>query len=143
VPRVYLDYNCFQRGFDDLRQPRIRHEAETCQQLFALAESHKIELVWSFMHDDETALCPFRTRRHEALRLAKLCRIRVAPQGAIRLQALDFQLQAHLSAKDAVHLACAVFVQAEAFLTCDDSFRKRAARLKLALRLANPFDYLP
>ncbi|MGA2052614.1 MAG: hypothetical protein ABSH19_04810 [Opitutales bacterium] len=95
------------------------------------------------MHDDETALCPFRARRQGALRLAKLCPVRVAPRDAIRLQALDFQLQAHLSAKGAIHLTCAVFAKAQVFLTCDDSFRKRAARLKLALRLLNPFDYVP
>ena len=93
------------------------------------------------MHDDEAALCPFRGRRHEALRLAGSCRLRVAYSEEVRLQAVDFQLRAHLSAKDSLHLACAVFAETEAFLTCDDSFKKRAARLKLALHLSNPFDY--
>ncbi|MGK7918877.1 MAG: hypothetical protein AB4080_02550, partial [Trichodesmium sp.] len=56
---IYLDYNCFQRGFDDPRQTRIQMEALACQELFIRAEVGTIKLVWSFMHLDETNLCPF------------------------------------------------------------------------------------
>ena len=56
---VYLDYNCFQRGFDDSRQIRIQMEALACQEIFERAEAGQIQLVWSFMHEDETAICPF------------------------------------------------------------------------------------
>lgn len=38
---VYLDYNCFQRGFDDPRQARIRMEALACQEIFEQAEADK------------------------------------------------------------------------------------------------------
>ena len=31
---IYLDYNCFQRGFDDPRQIRIQMEALACQEIF-------------------------------------------------------------------------------------------------------------
>lgn len=40
---IYLDYNCFQRGFDDPRQFRIRMEALACQEIFANAENGKLE----------------------------------------------------------------------------------------------------
>jgi predicted nucleic acid-binding protein len=39
--------------------------------------------------------------------------------------------------KDAVHLACASFVGADAFLTCDDSLIRRAKRLKLETMVMN------
>ena len=32
-PLVYLDYNCFQRGFDDPAQVRIQMEALACQEV--------------------------------------------------------------------------------------------------------------
>ncbi len=35
---IYLDYNCFQRGFDDPRQMRIQMEALACQEVFLKAE---------------------------------------------------------------------------------------------------------
>ena len=64
---LYLDYNCFQRGFDDRRQVKILMEALACQALFSAAEQNTVTLVWSFMHDDETLLCPFPTRQQEAM----------------------------------------------------------------------------
>ncbi len=46
---IYLDYNCFQRGFDDPRQVRIQMEALACQEIFIEAEKGDIELIWSFI----------------------------------------------------------------------------------------------
>lgn len=59
---IYLDYNCFQRGFDDPRQVRIQMEAVACQAIFTQAQTEYVSLVWSFMHQDETELCPFVER---------------------------------------------------------------------------------
>ncbi len=49
---IYLDYNCFQRGFDDHRQIRIQMEALACQEIFNRTEREELQLVWSFMHED-------------------------------------------------------------------------------------------
>jgi hypothetical protein len=81
--RVYLDYNGFQRGFDDPHQVRIQIESLACQEIFNRAERGQIELVWSFMHQDESLLRPFPDRQLEAFRLATLCRVRVGPEQAI------------------------------------------------------------
>ncbi len=56
---IYLDYNCFQRNFDDLSKVKIKMEAIACQWIFAQAEKENIRLVWSFMHEDENVLSPF------------------------------------------------------------------------------------
>ena len=53
-----------------------------------------------------------------------------------------FQNKANLAAKDAIHLACAVYIQASAFITCDDGVIKRAKRLNLSIQIANPVDYI-
>ena len=106
---LYLDYNCFQRAFDDPAQIRIQMEALACQEITFRAEQQAdLELVWSFMHDDETTLCPFPDRKIEALRLARLYQRRIGPEQAIYDQAKQFQQQAQLSAKEAIQLACAV-----------------------------------
>jgi predicted nucleic acid-binding protein len=138
---IYLDYNCFQRGFDDPRQIRIQMEALACQEIFVRAEEGRLRLVWSFMHEDETILCPFPERKYEVLRLAALCQVRVGPEQKIYELAKSFQKRGKLSAKDAVHLACASFVGADVFLTCDDSLIRRAKRLKLETAVMNPVDY--
>ncbi len=56
---IYLDYNCFQRRFDDPSQIKIQLEALACEEIFLRAEIEEIQLAWSFMHEDETLLCPF------------------------------------------------------------------------------------
>jgi predicted nucleic acid-binding protein len=100
-------------------------------------------VAWSFMHEDETVLCPFPERKYEVLRLAGLCKVRIGPKEEIRGLAQSFQQQGGLSAKDAVHLACASHVGAGFFLTCDDNVIKQAKRLGLVRpTVMNPVDYI-
>jgi hypothetical protein len=141
VRRLYLDYNCFQRRFDDQRQPRIRGEAQACVFILEQAGS-EVELVWSFMHEDENAFCPFPARRVEVGRLTERCAISIRPVEAVRRRAHELQGIGNLSAKDALHVACAVQAKADWFLTCDDQLLRRFARLNLGLRAANPVAYL-
>ena len=139
---VYLDYNCFQRGFDDPRQVRVQIETLACQEIFARAEQDALRLIWSFMHEDETLLCPFPARKHEAFRLATLCKVRLGPKDEVYTLAQALRNTANLSAKDAVHLACAVHGRADFFLTCDDRLLKPAKRLALDVGVLNPVDYI-
>ncbi|CAD7766804.1 MAG: hypothetical protein DNFNHJIP_00204 [Candidatus Argoarchaeum ethanivorans] len=139
---IYLDYNCFQRGFDDTNQIRIQMEALACQEIFIEAERREVQLVWSFMHEDETILCPFPERKYEVLRLATLCENRIGPEKEIYEFAKSFQKKEALSAKDAIHLACAAFVGAKYFLTCDDRLIRQANRLNLKTIVMNPVDFI-
>lgn len=141
---IYLDYNCFQRGFDDPRQIRIQMEALACQEIFIMAEQNEIRLVWSFMHEDENILCPFSERKYEVSRLTTLCKVRVGPREEIYNLAKSFQEKAGLSAKDAIHLACACYAKASFFLTCDNDLIKqsRSKRLKLEVTVMNPVEYI-
>ena len=139
---IYLDYNCFQRGFDDLQQFRIRMEALACQEIFANAENGKLELAWSFMHEDETYLCPLPERKEAVWKLAELCKIRIGPHEDIRELAKSYQERSNISAKDSVHIACAIYAEAEVFLTCDDRLIKQAQHLSLHIKVANPIEYV-
>ena len=139
---LYLDYNCFQRGFDDPGQIRIQMEALACQEIFIKAERSEAQLVWSFMHQDETSLCPFPVRKYEALRLAALCKKRLGPKKKIYHLAKSFQDSSSLGVKDAIHLACAVESKANYFLTCDDRLIKQSKQLNLTLILSNPVDFI-
>jgi predicted nucleic acid-binding protein len=139
---IYLDYNCFQRGFDDPSQIKIQMEALACQEVFNRAERREIRLVWSFMHQDETLLCPFPERKIEVLRLASLCQERLRPSEDVYRLAKALQSEANLWAKDAIHLACAVYSGAKLFLTCDDRLAKQARRLTLAFAVMNPIEFI-
>lgn len=139
---IYLDYNCFQRGFDNPQQVKIQMEALACKEIFSNTERKTVRLVWSFMHEDESILCPFLERKLEVLRLSALCEIRVGPKNDIYNLAKDFQQRARLSSKDAIHLACAYYSKCNFFLTCDDELIKRSTRLNLEIRVINPVEYI-
>ncbi len=88
---LYLDYNCFQRSFDNPEDPRIREEALACHEIFLRAQQNKIKLIWSFMHNDETSLCPFPGRKLEVLQLSSFCKTRTGPEEEIYHLALLYQ----------------------------------------------------
>ena len=142
IDLIYLDYNCFQRGFDDPNQIRIQMESLACQEIFIMAEQEKIELIWSFMHEDETVLCPFPERRDESNRLAKICKVRIGPKKEIYNYAKSFCQKFNLPAKDAIHLACALFCKADFFITCDDNLIKCAKNLDIGIKIVNPVDFI-
>ncbi len=139
---IYLDYNCFQRAFDDLRQLRIQMEALACEWIFEQTQQGQIQLVWSFMQHDENHLCPFLERQIEVLRLAQLCTVQINPETVIYHAAQEFHQTARLSPKDATHLACAEFIQADYFITCDDQLLRQTHRLTLHSKTMNPINYL-
>jgi len=139
---IYLDYNCFQRRFDDPGQVRIQLEALACEEIFMRAEIEEIQLVWSFMHEDETLQCPFPNRLNVAFILSTLCKMRIGPEDEICEAALELQKRSKIASKDALHLACALFAGADYFLSCDDRLVRQAKRLDLNMTISNPVDYI-
>lgn len=108
----------------------------------SLQEQKEVRLVWSFMHEDENIFCPFLERKIEVARLSTICKIRIGPGKEIYNLAKDFQRRAKLSAKDAIHLACAYHAKCRYFLTCDNELIKRAKRLNLEIKIMNPVEYI-
>ncbi len=139
---IYLDYNCFQRPFDDPLNTRIQTEALACVEIIRRTDEAEVELVWSFVHEDESQLCPFPERRGDMLLLARICRRRQGPAESIRQRAKRFVSELRLSDKDALHLAAAIESGANFLLTCDDRFLHRANRAGLGIAIMNPVEYI-
>jgi hypothetical protein len=139
---VYLDYNCFQRGFDDQDQTRIRLESAACERIFADAERGAVSLIWSFMHEDENRLCPFVDRKEEIRRLSSVCAARIGPDEEIRALAKELEKKTGLGAKDALHLAAAKHGGAERFVTCDDNILSKKVKIPIDIQIMNPVDYI-
>ena len=139
---VYPDYNCFQRSFDDQRQVRIRIESAACEAIFSFAALGQVRLIWSFIHEDENALCPFLDRKIEVLSLAGLCRVQVAPEHEILDRAEALERKYRLSPKDSLHVASAIHADADVFITCDDDVRKKMAGKIERLLIQYPQEYV-
>ena len=57
---IYLDYNCFQRRFDDPSQIRIQLEALACEEIFLRAEIEEVRLAWSLCMRMRPCFAPSR-----------------------------------------------------------------------------------
>jgi predicted nucleic acid-binding protein len=116
-------------------------ESSACEQIFDAVEDGTLQLVWSFIHQDENSVCPFPDRKLEVIRLSGLCEVRVDPSEKIRNIASQLTRKAGISAKDALHVACATHSGSQYFLTCDDQLLKKRDKLKLDFLMMNPVEY--
>jgi predicted nucleic acid-binding protein len=94
------------------------------------------------MHEDETLLCPFPDRLNVAFILSTLCKMRIGPEEQIYESSLEFQRRSKMTSKDAIHLACALFIKADYFLSCDNRLVSQAKKFGLKMKILNPVDYI-
>ena len=74
--------------------------------------------------------------------LSTICRIRIGPEEQIYESALEFQRRSKMTSKDAIHLACAHFIKADYFLSCDNRLVSQAKKLGLNMAISNSVDYI-
>jgi predicted nucleic acid-binding protein len=138
--RVYLDLCCLKRPFDDQAQPRIHLESEAVLAL-AGAAAEKVEFLRGAALDLENEQNPLPQRAARVRLWLESLPLRDAPVVALEgrtkeLMALGFKNF------DALHVASAEVLGADALSTCDDRFlaaaRRHASHLKV--RVVNPLD---
>ena len=143
--RLYLDACSLNRPFDDQSQVRVRLESEAVLAILERMEHGGWTLLSSAALEFELLQIPDPQRRARTLRLLSVARERmsISPHEAARAAKLR---QTHgLRALDALHLACAESLRADAFLTTDDRLIRAARRTDapaLNLTVANPLTWL-
>jgi predicted nucleic acid-binding protein len=125
--RVYLDACCLNRLTDDQRQPRIRREAESIEQIFGRIQQGTIQWISSEALVEETNRNPRPERRLYIVSLLELASETISVDDAVVARARKLRAAGY-GVFDALHLACAEASQADVLLTTDDKFVKRAAR---------------
>ena len=122
--RIYLDNCCFNRPFDDQRQPRIHLEAEAKLFIQENIRAGGMELAWSYVLDYENGANPFPERRRVIGDWQEHATVDVEETRNVLDRA--HLLVAHgLKAKDALHVACAISAGCARFVTTDDYILKR------------------
>ena len=136
--RVYLDNCAFNRPFDDQLQIRIRLESDAKLYLQAKIKQHQIDLIWSYILDFENEQNPFEERQRaiEKWKARAVIDIEETPSLLATAHTL---VKIGLSAKDALHVACAIEGQADYFVTTDDKLIKKLAPFR-AMKAINPVD---
>ena len=123
--RVYLDNCAFNRPFDDQLQIRIRLESDAKLYLQAKIKQHQIDLIWSYILDFENEQNPFEERQRAIAKWKVRAVIDIEETSSL-LATADTLVQIGLSAKDALHVACAIEGQADYFVTTDDKLIKNS-----------------
>jgi predicted nucleic acid-binding protein len=145
MTRLYLDACCLNRPFDDQSQWRIHLESEAVLAICEGAEQERWTLLSSAALEFELARMPDPQRRARTQRLLSIARERAAVGSRESARAEVLRAEYGLHALDALHLACAETLRANAFLTTDDRLLRACRRVatdEMPFVVANPLDWL-
>lgn len=142
IVRIYLDFCCLNRPFDDQRQERVRLEAEAVLTILRRVEAGVWEMAGGEVVDFETDRMADLERRQRVRALAGLATKKFLVDNGAKLRAQEW-IGLGLKPVDALHLACAEHAGVDVLLTTDDQFLRVVHRTGLArVRVNNPLPWL-
>jgi predicted nucleic acid-binding protein len=141
--RIYLDVCCLNRPFDDLRQDRIRLEAEAIKAILRRIDDGIWVGVKSPAVKFEISRMSDMDRMLEVGLISARMKASVSQSSAVRVRARELE-QIGFGGVDALHLAFAEKAKADVFLTTDDGLLRRAVRYKdvISVSVDNPLRWI-
>ena len=136
--RIYLDNCCFNRPYDDQNNLLVFLETEAKLFIQNLIYTGKLLFVWSFVLDYENAANPFDERKHSISAWKKRSTVDCSLCDEISNTAVNL-LKLGLRQKDASHIACAMYANADFFITTDKKILNKPVE---GIRLINPIDFV-
>ena len=136
--RIYLDNCCFNRPFDDQSSLIVYLETEAKLYIQELIRQRELELCWSFVLDYENSVHPFEEvcNRIFAWKLLAFSDCSLIDEIADKASTLMMLGLCHM---DASHIACAIYLDADYFLTTDKKIlNKRIPEISVM----NPIDFV-
>ena len=135
--RVYRDYCCFNRPCDDQRVlMTIRLETEA--KLHVQDRIGQLTLGRSYIPDDENAAHPYDERRQDIQQREALADV-LTPETPDILTDMNRCIAAGVKPVDALHVACAMALQRDIFLTVDTGIHTKKHNI-YGVRILNPLD---
>jgi predicted nucleic acid-binding protein len=138
--RIYFDNCCYNRPFDDQKQLRIRLESEAKLGIQEKVIDKSIELAWSYIIDFENELNPFEQRKLVIRQWRRHATADIDETPEI-LEKAKKLVQIGLKSKDALHLACALALKCEYFLTTDDHLIKKTVLIG-EIKVIDPITFI-
>jgi len=136
---VYLDNCCYNRPFDDQSNLIVRLQTEA--KLFVQEQIRIgiLDLAWSFVLDYENAKNPFSDKKERIGYWRNLAKTDCVLTEFIRDKAKELMLQFNLKQADASHVACAIYANADYFITTDKGILKRNVK---EINIVNPITFV-
>jgi predicted nucleic acid-binding protein len=138
---VYLDNCCYNRPFDEQKDLLVRLETEA--KLF-IQEQIRIgifDLIWSFVLDYENGRNPFLDKRERIDSWRGLAKIDCDTNDFIRHKARELMQNFNLKQADASHTACAIYANADYFITTDKGILKQSKNIE-EIKIVSPITFL-
>ena len=139
-PLIYLDNCCFNRPYDDQIQMKVYLGTQAKIHIQAGIIAVKYGLVWSYMLEYENDANPQINRQREIASWRTRAALIVRESPEIVEYAATLQ-RSGIQTKDALHLACAVSVNADYFMTTDAKLLKKATVLE-KITVMNPLEFV-
>jgi len=98
----------------------------------------RIEFVWSFILLFENDNNPFEVRKESILDFSKHAIDNISMNQLIRQKAEKIE-SSGLKAKDALHIACAIYAECDYFITTDDRILKYTDD---QIKIIDPLDFI-
>lgn len=137
---VYIDTCVWGRPFDK-PAPRIKEEAEAFYKILRKADRREISIVASGVLDEETEEIEDRIKRGLVKSLISYSiteKLGYVPDTYKELMKLGLKIP------DASHIACAIELKAEYFISIDKRLLNKAERImdKYGIRICSPEEFL-
>lgn len=136
--RVYLDSCCFSRPFDDQNSIVVRLETDAKLHVQELIRSNQLELCWSFVLEYENGKNPVDEARAQIGAWRRVATAKCKSKEPIFAKAEQL-MKLGLKQMDASHLACAIHLGADFFLTTDKKILNKPIT---EITVLNPIDFI-
>ena len=137
---IYLDNCCFNRPFDDQSYLSIFLETYAKLAIQDLVNEKEINLIWSFILDYENNANPDETVKQEIPGWRDKA-YKMVNRNSSLLKAANKIKDDGFGNKDALHIASALEVNADYFITVDRGIQKKNKIIK-NLKIVNPIDFI-
>jgi predicted nucleic acid-binding protein len=138
--KIYLDNCSFNRPFDDQTSMRIKLETDAKLHIQEQVKLNVLQLTWSYMLEYENSMNPYTNKRERIASWKRLAVQTARETPEIIATATTFQAHgAHK--KDAIHLACAVALHCDYFITTDRSLLNKRRYFR-PLQVMNPVEFV-
>ena len=140
--RIYMDTCCFSRPYDDLSNAMIRMESEAIISIIDKCEQHDLMIYGSDVLLDEISRMTDKVKSEKIMMMYFS-----ATTSSFELCEDIINRASDLIAKgikpfDALHIASAEHVKADAFLSTDKRLLNAAKRIGLNIKAYNPVTWL-
>ena len=136
--RIYLDNCCYNRPYDDQSDIRIRLESEAKLFIQEQIKDKQIDLVWSTVNSFENNDNPSAEKKEQIIAWRNIANQYCKLNEIILTKAYELE-SLNLRAKDALHIAAAIYSKCDFFITTD---RKILNKKIKGMTVVNPIDFV-